>query len=42
MLRDMEDITRICNVSVIKVPKEENKRKQGKTIFEETVLENFS
>lgn len=38
MLRDIEDITRKCNVSVIRVPKEENKRKQGKAI----VVENFS
>lgn len=41
MIRGMEVITRKCDISVIKVPKEE-KRKQGKTIFEETVVENFS
>lgn len=42
MLRDIEDIIGKCNLSVIRVPKEENKRKQGKAIFKEIVVENFS
>lgn len=37
----MENIIRKCNISVMRVPKEENKKEQGRDNIWEIVIENF-
>ena len=41
-LRDLQDNVKRCNIRIIGVPEEEDKRKDHEKILEEIIVENFS